>query len=145
MTVIGSMPSSNSIMAKNLFLLGGFFADNDYRDRAISMLSAMKPSMDRYAAQYPNWLELALWLEGPFYEVVITGPDAGNTLEALQGHYLPNAWLAGSATPLDYPLFENRHDEGSTRIFVCQHGQCRKPTTDPQEVLDELTGGDRSP
>lgn len=138
------MPSSNSVMAKNLFLLGGFFADNAYRDRAITMLSAMRPSMDRYAAQYPNWLQLALWLEGPFYEVVITGPDAEQTLETLQDHYLPNAWLAASAKPLDYPLFENRHDEGSTRIFICQHGQCSQPKSDPQEALEELTKGTRS-
>ena len=135
------MASSNSIMAKNLFLLGAFFSVGTYRERAASMLKAMQSSMDRYPGQYPNWLQLALWLEGPFHEVVVTGPQAVQTLDILQRHYLPRTFLAGSTTELDFPLFANRHHQTDTRIFICEFGQCRQPIADPEAALQILAGG----
>jgi uncharacterized protein YyaL (SSP411 family) len=94
--------------------------------------------MERYAGQYPNWLHLALWLENPFYEVVITGPEATEFKKQLLPHYLPNSYLASSARALSYPLFENRHDEALTRIFLCEFGQCLHPLSDIEEVLPAI-------
>ncbi|MEJ2163040.1 MAG: thioredoxin domain-containing protein [Robiginitalea sp.] len=129
------IPSSNSMMAKNLFLLGSFFAIPAYRERAISMLEVMGDSIERYAGQYPNWLQLALWLDRPFYEVAITGPGATESLKALLPFYLPHTFLAGSPQEMPYPLFTNRHSEEDTRIFLCEFGQCQKPLTDVNDVL----------
>lgn len=137
------MPASNSAMAKNLLLLSAFYSERTYRERALSMLGAMREPLERHAGQYPNWLQLSLWAEGPFLEVVITGPQAMEYLETLQGHYLPQAFLAASREPLEHPLFEYRHSEESTRIFLCEFGQCRQPLDDPGQALRELSGTPR--
>ena len=138
------IPSSNSMMAKNLFLLGAFFGKASYRERSVSMLEAMSGSLERYAGQYPNWLHLVLWLEKPFYEVVITGPQARETAETIFPRYLPNTFLAYSSEALSYALFENRHSDETTRVFLCEFGQCQLPRTNIEEVLRVLEGKSKS-
>ena len=135
------MPASNSLMAKNFFLLGAFYSETGFRDRAREMLVAVKGSLQRYPGQYSNWMHLALWMDTPFYEVVITGPEAMQKLESLQRYYLPNALLAASDEPLSYPLFEHRYSTDSTRIFICQFGQCLQPVETIPDVLEELEIG----
>ncbi len=132
------IPSSNSTMAKNLFLLGAFFEEAPYRDRAVSMLASMGGAMDRYPGQYSNWMHLALWFDAPFYEVVVTGPLARQTLVQLQANYLPNTLLAASRSPSDLPLFRGRESTSETRIFLCRWGSCLQPLTSVGEALDQL-------
>jgi uncharacterized protein YyaL (SSP411 family) len=135
------MPASNSLMAKNLFTLGAFFSQTDYTARARDMLDAVKGSLQRYPGQYSNWMHLALWMDDPFYEVVITGPEALEKMGSLQGHYLPHVLLAASKEPSSYPLFEHRHRNDSTRIFICQFGQCRQPVLSASDALKEIALG----
>ena len=132
------MPASNSLMAKNFFSLGAFYADSNYRERAREMLKAVQDSLQRYPGQYSNWMHLALWLDTPFYEVVITGPQARGKLTSLQAHYLPHVLLAASEEPVSHPLFENRHSTDKTRIFICEFGQCRQPLESIEEALNEI-------
>jgi uncharacterized protein YyaL (SSP411 family) len=133
------IPSSNSIMAKNLFLLGAFFSDTAYRERATAMLGSMAAAMDRYPGQYSNWMHLALWMKAPFFEVVITGPEAFEMLGRLQPRYLPNTLLAASRSGSPYPLFQHRDHKTETRIFLCQFGSCMQPLSSTEAALDELT------
>ena len=132
------MPASNSLMAKNFFILGAFYSNGSYQDRAREMLTAVRGSLQRYPGQYSNWMHLALWMDGPFYEVVISGPEALDKLESLQQHYLPHALLAASDKGAAYPLFEHRHSADSTRIFICRFGQCRQPVTSVSDALEEV-------
>ncbi|MDM9630450.1 thioredoxin domain-containing protein [Robiginitalea aurantiaca] len=135
------IPSSNSVMAKNLMLLGAFFSETVYMERASSMLESMAGAMDRYPGQYSNWIHLALWLKAPFFEVVITGPEAFDRLELLQSHYLPNTFLAASENKSPYPLFRQREHQTETRFFLCRRGSCMQPLTSLEAVRSELQKG----
>jgi len=132
------IPSSNSTMAKNLFLLGAFFAEPSFTERATSMIASLRDKLEQYPGQYSNWMHLALWLQEPFYEVVITGPEAFETLDKLQTHYLPHTLLAASQSESQYPLFQHRHHETDTRIFLCRQGTCLQPLTTIEEALEVL-------
>jgi uncharacterized protein YyaL (SSP411 family) len=135
------IPSSNSSMAKNLFLLGAFFAEPTFTERATAMIAALRDTMEQYPGQYSNWMHLALWLQEPFYEVVLTGPEAYRTLDKLQTHYLPHTLLAASQNPLPYPLFNHRDHKTDTRIFLCRQGACLQPLTKIEEALEALRPG----
>ena len=67
--------------------------------------------------------------------------EAMEKLESLQRYYLPNALLAASDEPLSYPLFEHRYSADSTRIFICQFGQCLQPVEAVPDALEELEIG----
>ena len=132
------IPASNSVMAKNLFLLGLFYADSHWVERSRSMLGAVSESAARYSGQYSNWLQLALWHDRPFLEVALCGTGAEALAGQLGRQYLPHCLLAASEEASGLPLFLGRHRPEAARIFVCTLGQCREPLDDPGAALAEL-------
>lgn len=132
------IPASNSIMAKNLYQLGLFFDRREWTDRARSMLRSMVPSLQRHSGQHSNWMQLALWLNAPFHEVAVCGPDAESVSAELRVHYLPQVLLASSTTESGLPLFRGRFHPERTRIYICREGQCDHPLEDRREVLEKL-------
>ena len=132
------IPASNSIMARNLFQLGLFFAEMQWVERSRNMLAAVAESAARYSGQYSNWLGLALWLDRPFLEVAVCGSGAEALARQLGGEYLPHCLLAASAGESDLPLFRGRHRPQSPQIFICTLGQCHQPLEDPEIALTEL-------
>jgi uncharacterized protein YyaL (SSP411 family) len=136
------IPASNSIMGKNLFLLGQFFERKEWIDRARDMLNFMSGSISRYSEQYTNWLQLALWLERPYLTMVLCHPNANRDAESLGQYYLPHSLIAASNTASEEPLFINRFDTQNTKIYICTFGHCLTPVnqieTAKQTALENL-------
>ena len=124
------IPASNSIMAKNLFLLGQFFERKEWIDHARDMLTAMSGSIARYSEQHTNWLQLALWLDRPYLTLVMCRPDADKDAEKLRRYYLPNSLMAVSNTALAEPLFQDRFHAQDSKIYICTYGHCLAPVSE---------------
>jgi uncharacterized protein YyaL (SSP411 family) len=132
------IPASNSSFAKCLFLLGHFLERQDYTALARKMLLHLQAEITQYGAGYSNWGILQLWLNRPFYEVVIVGKDVDEKHQELRQHYLPNLIFAGSKGTSDWPLIRNKYKEGQTLIYVCWNHTCLAPVTEVSEVLQLL-------
>jgi uncharacterized protein YyaL (SSP411 family) len=128
------VPSSNSVMAHNLFRLGHIMADRSYTDHSIAMLSQMTGQIQQYPHGFANWGRLLLKIQHPYYEVVVVGPSADSVIKKLSNEYLPHAILVGSSTGGDLPLLTNRFETGKTRIFVCRDNVCQLPVEDPADA-----------
>ena len=132
------IPSSNAIMAKNLFKLGHFFEQPDYVEKSRQMLHNILPKLDRYPPGYYQWLNSMLNFVGPFYEIAITGTQAQQkTLELLQ-HYIPNKILAFSDSLSNLPLLKDRFVSGKTYIYLCVDNACQLPVTNVKEILKKI-------
>ncbi len=132
-------PASNSSLAKALFTVGSCYGNQDWLDMAAAMLNQVKEEMPAYASGYSNWGMLALNLAAPFHEVVITGPETEAIRRRIAAHYLPNTLLAGSASPSDLPLLENRFSAERTSIYVCRNRTCALPVHTAAEALALLS------
>jgi uncharacterized protein YyaL (SSP411 family) len=132
------IPSSNSIMAKNLFKLSRFFPDENYENIAQQMVMNLQQSFEKDTASYANWLHLVLYFQKPFYEISIVGEDYMKTASSMQQSYLPNAVFAGSKEESELSLIQNRFVANSTLIYLCEHGSCKLPTEDIEQVLNQL-------
>src|SRR5680860_1450423 len=65
----GVLPSPNSVMANNLFVLGHIEYNTEYIEKAHRMLSAMIPMIKEHAPSYSNWNALLLNTAYPYYEI----------------------------------------------------------------------------
>ena len=128
------IPSSNSVMAHNLFRLGHLMSEKEYLDLSGSMMKQMQGRFDQYPHGFANWGRLILMNLNPFYEIVVVGPSAHSMLGSLSSEYLPHALLVGSASVSDLPLFQNRFDGDLTRIFVCRDKVCKLPVENPEDA-----------
>ena len=133
------IPSSNSIMANNLFKLGHYYSNKHYADNAKAMLNNVKENAISYGSGASNWLNLYSNYLGEYYEVAIAGPDAKKKLEELNKIYIPNKLIVGSTTESSLPLLAYKYNENETTIYVCIDGACKLPVTETEKALKQLS------
>ncbi len=130
--------ASNSIMAKNLFLLSHYYDSSEYKGISQQMLHNMKPHIESYPSGYSNWLDLMLNFSFDFYEIVIVGAASHTKISELNKVYIPNRLLAGSTTDSNEVLLKNRFSENETLIYVCVNNSCKYPVKDVVEAVKLL-------
>lgn len=132
------IPSSNSTMAKNLYLLGRYFYKNDYIEMAETMLSNVKQNALDSGVYCANWDILMAWFAVEPCEVAIIGNDCEAKRREFEMHYLPNVLLCGGITEGNLPLLEGKMREGETTIYVCRNNACQRPVSEVSEALDQM-------
>ena len=132
------IPSSNSIMAKNLFKLYHYFDKQEYFDLSKKMALSVTNEFEVYPSGYSNWFDLIYNLKSKFYEVAIVGENAIEKATELNKKYLPNKLVIGSATSNDLPLLQNRFINGKTLIYVCVNKACKMPTENLDESINMI-------
>ena len=132
------IPSSNSIMAKNLFKLYHYFDKQEYFDLSKKMALSVTNEFEGYPSGYSNWFDLIYNLKSKFYEVAIVGENAIEKATELNKKYLPNKLIIGSSTSNDLPLLQNRFINGKTLIYVCVNKACKMPTENLDESINMI-------
>lgn len=135
------IPSSNSEMAKNLFILGHYFSDEEYILKAAKMLNAVKTNLQDGAVYYANWDLLYAWMAAGVYEVVIAGDDYEAKRKEFDQHYLPGVFFSGGKEQGSLPLLYEKFKEGQTIIYVCHNKVCRLPVNTVEEALEQMVKG----
>jgi uncharacterized protein YyaL (SSP411 family) len=133
------IPSSNSQMAVNLYLLGEYFFNDDYIQKSKLMLNNVKSGMVRNGPYYANWALLLTYFVHPVAEVAIVGDEWETQRKKLDRHFLPHMILMGGKNQGKLPLLEGKLIKGQTTIFVCKNKACRLPVTNVKEALKQLT------
>lgn len=127
--------SSNSIMAKNLFILSHHLDNKNYLNTSSKMLHNVQPEIEIYPSGYSNWLDLSENYKNKYYEIVIVGKDAKSKIKEINTSYLPNALVAGSLKESTKPLLKYRYIDDETLIYVCVNNSCKLPVSEVSEAL----------
>ncbi len=130
--------SSNSIMAKNLFILSHHLDNENYLNTSSKMLHNIQPEIETYPSGYSNWLDLSENYKNKYYEIVVVGKDANNKIKEINTSYLPNALVAGSLKESTKPLLKYRYIVDETLIYVCVNNSCKLPVSKVSEALKLL-------
>ncbi len=129
------MPSSNSMMAKNLYKLGHIYKNDHYLKTSKQMLKNMTPMIQNYGSAYSNWLDLYSNFSQDFYEIAICGAHAKERLLEINQRYIPNKLLCGSLTNSELPLLLDRFNKNKTLLYVCVNSTCQLPTEKTNDAL----------
>ena len=132
------IPSSNAVMAENLFKLGYFFEKPELIEKSRQMLHNMLPKIARYAPGYYQWLNDMLDQTGSFYEVAIVGKKALQKSKELSHYYIPNKITALSTKLSDLPLLKERYVPEKTNIYLCVDNFCQLPETNVKEIVKKI-------
>ncbi len=130
------IPSSNSIMAHNLYKLGHLFDNQRYIDISSRMLSNVFPKIRKYGSGHSNWASLLLNIVYGVNEIAITGPQFENRRKEMEQHFIPNKIILGGITGT-LPLLAGKWDK-ETRVFVCKNKTCLVPVNTIAEALKQI-------
>ncbi len=148
----GAEPSASSVSALNLARLAALTGRAELRERALATVDAFgaweHPA--RTAQTMPLLLVAADLLAQPPVHLVIAGRrDAADTralLDVCRARFLPNLTLllaeddaqrAALADKLPF-LAMAVPREGRATAYLCEHGACQLPTTDPHQLAEQL-------
>ena len=131
------IPGSNSVMARNLQKLGELLYNEDYLTRAKTMLATINQNIQQsqQPSYYSNWLQMAIDVSRPPYEIAIMGDDAQAVALEMMQSYRSDAIYLGETKESELPLLKYKYVDGETMIYVCQNKTCKLPVSDVQEAL----------
>ncbi len=133
------IPSSNSVMARNLFHLGVILDREDWKKMATDMTSRLADLIASEPGYMCHWGILFSEITQGMTEVVVVGNEAEKQRQGLHQHYLPFALVMGAATSSTLPLFQGRESKGEkTLIYVCFNKTCKLPVERLEEALLQL-------
>ena len=154
-TYDGSVPSANSVAVLNLLRLYELTSDDSYRRRAQDLFRNLGAVLAASPAAAPDLLQaLDFYTDDAKTIVLVTPGDRGDAdpfLQILGSTFLPNHVLTvvTEGPELDrqaaiIPLLEGKRAmRGRTTAYVCIHGICDLPTSDPLVFAAQI--GARSP
>ena len=132
------IPSSNSEMAKNLFLIGRYTYNNKYIEMAKKMLNNVKENTIKGGSYYANWGVLLAWFSDKTYDVSIVGEECNEIRKEFDKHFLPNVFLSGGKNEGKSPLLKDKLISNQTTIYVCQDKACKLPVNEVNKALDQI-------
>lgn len=130
------IPSANAVMAENLFRLGHLMLNTAYIAQSGQMLATVFPSMDRDIEFFSFWGRLYLLQAFPFYEIVVSGPQADAWITEINAWFLPNKVLVKAKENDALLLSQGKYSSTETQAFLCEQGMCHLP----HKSLMELEG-----
>ncbi len=138
------IPSSNSMYANLLFLLGRITGNAEWEERAFKMMRFVESYMVSYSSAFSNWGMLLLNKALPFFELAITGREAKKKLNSVLSVYLPDMMIGASEKESETSLFKNRFHADETRFYLCQEKSCLQPAVTVEEILTQIKSARKS-
>lgn len=129
----GVIPSSNSTMAKVLFILGRIFGRRDFVEISEKMMSGITENIAIYPSAFSNWGIVMLFQTENFYEIVITGKDSKQKASEILRHPYPAKFVLAADEKSSLTAFSNRFAERKSLIYVCSGNECKMPV---ESVID---------
>jgi uncharacterized protein YyaL (SSP411 family) len=142
----GATPCGGSVAAHALLRLAVLTGDSRYERLAADSMRSVRHFMAQVPAGFANWVSAVGFYTGRKQEVVVIGPAADRSTQALlaaaRRDYHPNRLFAGAETPesgIDSPVMEGRGlVNGKPTAFVCENYACQLPVTTPEELAAQL-------
>jgi uncharacterized protein YyaL (SSP411 family) len=146
-------PSGNAVMLQVLLRAAALTGSTTYRSDVEKALKAYVGIMHRASLEMAWWLDGALKLTGPYYEVVIAGAsdseDTRGLIETFHRLHPAHAVLAsvpptgpnGDVAELLPPAANKTALDGRATAYVCLFGACKAPTTDPSVMRTQILEG----
>jgi uncharacterized protein YyaL (SSP411 family) len=149
----GAMPSGNSAAALNLLRLAKLTYDAKLSQKADEQLQAFAGAVSSYPPGHSLFLAAIDFAYSGSSEIVIAGDPAQtgtqHMLGIVQRRFLPNALLilhpsgaVGEEVRALIPLVQDKTQLGGrATAYVCQNFACQAPTSDVEELDEQLSRG----
>jgi uncharacterized protein YyaL (SSP411 family) len=133
------IPSSNSVMAQNLFHLGIFFDRDDWKKMAHDMTMSLSHLIKTEPNYMSNWAIVFTEIKKNMAEVVIMGEEADDLRKELMKTYLPFTLVMGTKTISSLPIVQDKPSKGIGTIYVCFQKTCKLPVHNVADALKQIS------
>ncbi len=130
------IPSSNAVMAHNLYVLSFLFEKMEWQDLSFQMVANMKTELANNAYFRYEWNFLYSIFTKQQIEIVIVGENAKTVLFEINKKFLPGIIVFATDVQVEIPIFKERFMNDKTLIYVCKNKSCHLPVTSIDDALE---------
>lgn len=132
------IPASNSMMCKNLLILGTILSREDFVGMSKLMFAKVKPLMMQDPQWMSNWFSAGILFSKPIAEIVLVGEEIHQFRKELDAQLpFPNKVFVGTKTTSELQLLQNRTAiDNKTTIYVCFEKTCQLPVSEIDKAID---------
>jgi uncharacterized protein YyaL (SSP411 family) len=132
------IPSSNSVMAHNLFSLGLLTGRIDWVNRAKQMVHNVYDGMEMYGSGYSNWASLLQRIVSGEKEVVFSGSKSEKAISEFRDNVDTDVLMARATESSSLEICRGRHSTDELVIYVCEKGVCSLPVNSVVEAINRV-------
>jgi uncharacterized protein YyaL (SSP411 family) len=133
------IPSSNGIMAQNLYHLGILLDKEEWKTLATQVVEDLSHLIVNEPNYMANWGIVLTEIRHSQAEIAFTGKDALSLKNQFKKQFQPFALVMGSATEGTLPLLKDKLTQNDTSmIYVCYNKTCKLPVTSVEEALQQI-------
>lgn len=134
------IPSSNGVMARNLFHLGIILDNAEYQSQAHKMVAEISELIIGEPAYMSHWAILYSEMTSPMAEIVVVSPKLKTVAKELRINYLPFSLLMGTSSQSSLPLLaEKTNPDGQqATLYVCFNKTCKLPVPGVKQALKQI-------
>ncbi len=133
------IPSSNSVMAQNLFQVGVLLDKDEWKQMTIRMVESLGYLITNEPNYMSNWGIVFAEIRKGMAEVAFVGDQANEDLLAFANRYEPFALTMGTRHTSDLPLMQGKVAlNGKDTIYVCYNKSCQRPVHTVAEAYEQL-------
>lgn len=141
----GPIPSGNSVAIGNLVRLHRMTGQPHFATRGDELIRAFSAELAKNSAVYPLALTFLDFHFGPSYEIVISGGEGEEMVDALRNAFIPNKVIIrrtsenAEALAELAPFTEELGSQGGqATAYVCQNFTCQLPTIEVEKLMQSL-------
>jgi uncharacterized protein YyaL (SSP411 family) len=134
------IPSSNSIMAQNLFQVGVLLDKDEWKTMATRMVDSLGYLITNEPNYMSNWGIVFSEIRKGMAEVAFLGENHREKAMEFSNQYQPFSLLMGATVSSDLPLLQGKTaiDREDT-IYVCYNKACQRPVHTIDEAFGQLS------
>jgi uncharacterized protein YyaL (SSP411 family) len=134
------IPSSNSVMANNLYMLGHYFYNEEWIRMSKNLCLAVKEQAVKHGPYLSNWASVMLGHTHGNVEVAITGPLPFEKMKAF--YQIPGLILmVKTEEKTSIPLLADKPNLDSLAIYICKDKACGLPVNNVESALKQIEHG----
>ena len=135
----GATPSGNSIMALNLYRLGLYFDQNEWKERSAKITGLLSNAVYRYPTSFGCWANLVLEGFAGTNEIAIAGKNFDKSLHEILREYIPNkvvmSFQGGNSS---FALLNGKAGSEPPYIYLCRNYSCKQPVQTATAIVELL-------
>ena len=133
----GAQPSGNAVMADNLFRLGLYFDNNEWKERGYRMISSLGNALVHYPTSFGSWSCSLLEISTGTNEIVIISEDPQHVLNQVIKEYIPHkVIMAAFEGSNSFPLLSGKEKQEEIALYLCRNYTCENPVSTIRALID---------
>lgn len=129
------IPSSNAVMAQNLFHAGILWDKDDWKDKATTIVNSISHIIHSEPNYMSHWAIVVGEIHKGLAEVVMVGNSVHDVRKEFQNRYHPLSLSLGTKESSNLPLISGKKViDGQNTIYVCRDKTCKRPVNTVAEA-----------